>query len=64
MNAMNGFLLYSGDDWDCDRGYKKRGATYLAVLVPESAELSYSGSEWECNPGYHREEDVCAHNKI
>ncbi|HGS4476631.1 TPA: hypothetical protein ACMDNN_002768, partial [Vibrio cholerae] len=48
----NAKLNYYGDDWECNKGYFKRGSGCSKVNVPKNGKLNYYGNDWECNKGY------------
>lgn len=58
----NGFVTSSGDDWDCQRGYRKVGGDLCEeIAVPEHGFLdgkSY-GPGWACDYGYLPAEGKC-----
>jgi len=51
---------YSGNGWECDKGYTRSGDGCAIVAVPANATLNYSGHGWECNRGYTRSGDGCS----
>ena len=55
---------YTGHGWECDRGYYRRGAECLPVIVPEHASLDYTGHGWKCDRGYRRVGNECEKVKI
>lgn len=57
----NGYLDASGDNWNCNRGYRKSGAACLAVMVPENGYFvdSPSGRGWHCDRGFRAVGDAC-----
>jgi len=56
----NGFLVASGDDWGCRRGYlRKDNSSCVALRVPAMGHLDFSGHNWVCDSGYHRAEGRC-----
>jgi hypothetical protein len=56
----NGFLMASGDDWGCKRGYVKTESSSCAELsVPPMGHLDFSGHDWVCDPGYRRAGPSC-----
>ena len=55
----HGFLTARGDDWRCERGYKKEQSSCVELALPENAHLDYSGNRWDCNRGYRREAGAC-----
>jgi hypothetical protein len=59
----NAYLASYGDDWECDRGYRKSGDSCVIVEVPVNAHLGFSGRDWVCDPGYRREGNNCVSNE-
>jgi hypothetical protein len=55
-----GILSRSGNDWECERGFRKDAAACVAVQLPADAHLDYSGSDWRCNEGFHTHGALCA----
>ena len=56
---VNGFLSARGDDWRCDRGFKKDNNACSPVTVPANAHLDYSGDDWTCSDGFRRRGARC-----
>jgi hypothetical protein len=50
----NGFLQRTGDDWDCDRGFRKHADACVPVEVPVNAYLDWRGNDWKCERGFRR----------
>ena len=48
-----------GDNWRCERGFKRVEGECQSVEVPEHAFLSYNGDDWTCERGFRRVEDEC-----
>jgi hypothetical protein len=48
-----------GNDWDCDRGFRRAGSTCIAIRVPPNARLNVLGNDFECNRGYRRMGSRC-----
>jgi hypothetical protein len=55
-----GFLSRSGNDWECERGFRKDAAMCAAIQLPANAHLDYSGNDWRCDEGFHTHEARCA----
>jgi hypothetical protein len=55
----NAKLNYSGHDWECNRGYDRKGNECVEVKLPANAPINYSGHGWECNHGYDRSGNEC-----
>jgi hypothetical protein len=53
-------LDYTGNNWKCQRGYRKVENECRAVLLPMHAELDYTGNNWKCSRGHSRIGDECA----
>ena len=49
----------SGNDCECDRGFREAGTTCIELLTPENAHLDSSGNAWMCNSGFVRQIDRC-----
>ncbi len=54
------FLIYSGNDWRCERGYKRADGECQSLAVPEHAYLGFNGNDWVCDRGFKREGDRCS----
>ncbi len=52
------FVSY-GDEWKCDRGFKRVDDRCEEIPVPENAFFDYTGIHWECERGYERADDEC-----
>ena len=48
-----------GDDWQCDRGFKRVADRCEEIQVPEHAFLEYNGKRWKCERGYKRVNEQC-----
>ena len=55
----NAKLDYTGNNWECVRGYRRIGDECDAVRMPANAKIDYTGSAWECVRGYRRVGDQC-----
>jgi len=59
----NASLDYLGNDWVCNKGYKRNYFTDTCdkIVVPVNGSLDYFGNDWACNKGYKRDylEDTC-----
>ncbi len=55
----NAKLDYTGNNWECVRGYRRIGDECEAVRMPANAKIDYTGSAWECVRGYRRVGDQC-----
>jgi hypothetical protein len=51
--------LDSGDEWECDRGFKRVTDRCEEIQVPEHAFLNYTGKDWKCERGYKRVNEQC-----
>ena len=56
----NAELDYTGNNWKCERGYRRSGNDCIAVQLPPNAELDYTGSNWKCQRGYRRNGNDCS----
>ena len=56
---QNARLNYLGDDWECNKGYFRRGNECHAVIIPQNGKITYLGNDWECNRGYFRRGNEC-----
>jgi len=57
----NAFLSSSGNDWECDRGFRRSALECLPVQIPANAhedDTAY-GSGWRCNRGYRESNSRC-----
>lgn len=56
----NAHLTYSGNSWDCNRGFKRStdGNTCEEIRVPVNASANFIGS-FNCNSGYKKTGDSC-----
>ncbi len=52
------FVSY-GDEWKCDRGFKRVADRCEEIQVPEHAFLAYSGNRWQCERGHTRVNEQC-----
>jgi hypothetical protein len=55
----NGYLSDSGQDWECDRNYERRGDLCVSLEVPANAHVSSSGHDWDCDAGYRLYRGTC-----
>ena len=55
----NASLNYFGNNWECNRGYRRAGNECVKVNVPANASLNYLGNNWECNRGYRKAGNEC-----
>jgi hypothetical protein len=55
----NSQLNYSGNNWECKRGYFQSGNSCLVVVPPANGQLNYSGNSWECKRGYFQSGNSC-----
>jgi hypothetical protein len=55
----NAKLNYSGNDWECHKGFYKSGSQCHSVEIPENAKLNYSGNDWECHKGFYKSGGQC-----
>ena len=57
---MHAYLMASGDDWACRRGYVKQGNTSLCpVAIPAHGHLTDTGDSWECDLGFRQDAQSC-----
>lgn len=54
----NAHLTYSGNSWDCNRGFKRIGQLCEEIKVPVNASANLIGSYY-CNSGYERDGNEC-----
>ena len=54
------FLGTWGNDWVCDRGFKRVEEQCQEVQVPEHAFLDGWGNDWVCDRGFEREGNRCS----
>ncbi len=52
-------FVYYGDEWKCDRGFKRVADRCEEIQVPEHAFLAYSGNRWQCERGHTRVKEQC-----
>ena len=52
-------FVYFGDEWKCDRGFKRVADRCEEIQVPEHAFLNYTGNDWSCERGYKRADGEC-----
>jgi len=62
----NAYLNSSGDQWECNRGFREIDGICVAIKVPRNGYLAdYSnGTGWECNRGYRAVKETCAAVKV
>ena len=53
-------FVYYGDEWKCERGFKRVEERCEEIQVPENAFLTVWGDGWECERGFQRRGDHCA----
>jgi hypothetical protein len=56
----NAELSVLGDDWKCQRGFRKAGSKCVALVLPENAEIDAIGNDWACKRGYRKAGGKCA----
>jgi hypothetical protein len=56
----NGYLDDSGDDWECERHFRKTRGSCIPLAVPENAHVAGSGNDWSCDTGFRRQGEICA----
>jgi len=44
---------------ECDRGYRKNGASCARLALPTNSHLDDSGAAWDCDSGYERNVASC-----
>ncbi|HLC88245.1 MAG TPA: hypothetical protein VJG66_04290 [Patescibacteria group bacterium] len=56
----NAHLTYSGNSWDCNRGFKRSGDGFGCeeIRIPVNASENFIGS-FSCNSGYKKDGDIC-----
>lgn len=60
----NGYLNASGDDWSCERGFRRAAGTCVAVKPPANGYLNATGDGWECDRGYRAGDLACVAVKL
>lgn len=60
----NAHLTYSGNSWDCNRGFKRSadGKNCEEIKIPGNAAANFIGS-FNCNSGYKKDGDFCVKAK-
>lgn len=50
-----------GSGWECNRGFRRQGASCLAVVAPDHAFLTNEsyGKGWECHYGFAEKANRC-----
>ncbi len=52
-------FVYYGDEWKCDRGFKRVADRCEEIQLPEHAFLQHRGDSWRCERGYKRVKEQC-----
>jgi len=55
----NAKLNIYGNDWECQRGYRRSANECVAVQLPPNAKLNIYGNDWECQRGFRRSANEC-----
>jgi hypothetical protein len=54
------YLVGGGNDWKCERGFRRIGERCNAIAVPVNAYLNDLGSDWRCERGFRKDGLGCA----
>src|SRR6201999_867671 len=55
----NAHINVFGNDWECNREYRRVGQGCVEVGVPANARINVFGNDWDCNAGFQRAGNAC-----